>query len=123
LTSIKGKSERSCFLECCESAKLAQTNCPLIGPKYRAVDAPWYRLGHAIILAYIAIGWLCSAAFMFLLRRENERRDRGERDEVIDSYNSGEGMDELALKNGRFETVNDARREKGDEWSQFRYTL
>jgi sugar phosphate permease len=90
---------------------------------YRAVDAPWYRLGHGIILAYIAIGWLCSAAFMFLLRRENERRDRGERDEVIDSDNSREGMDQLALKNGRFETVNDARREKGDEWSQFRYTL
>lgn len=59
---------------------------------------------------------------MFLLRRENERRDKGERDEVIDSNNSGE-MDELALKNGRFKTVNDARREKGDEWSQFRYTL
>lgn len=90
---------------------------------YRAKDAPWYRLGHGIILAYIAIGWLCSAAFMFLLRRENERRDRGERDEVIDSDNSGEETDELALKNGRFETVNDARREKGDEWSQFRYTL
>jgi len=35
----------------------------------------------------------------------------------------GEEMNEMALKNGRFETVNDARREKGDEWSQFRYTL
>ncbi|KAG1817768.1 MFS general substrate transporter [Suillus variegatus] len=90
---------------------------------YRAQDAPWYRLGHGIILAYIAIGWLCSAAFMFLLRRENERRDRGERDEVIDNDNSGEDMSELALKNGRFETIDDARREKGDEWSQFRYTL
>ncbi|KAG2154717.1 MFS general substrate transporter [Suillus clintonianus] len=90
---------------------------------YRARDAPWYRLGHGIILAYIAIGWLSSAAFMILLRRENERRDRGERDEVINSDNSGEEMNEMALKNGRFETVNDARREKGDEWSQFRYTL
>ncbi|KAG1870969.1 hypothetical protein C8R48DRAFT_65950 [Suillus tomentosus] len=90
---------------------------------YRAQDAPWYRLGHGIMLAYISIGWLCSAAFMFLLRRENERRDRGERDEVIDSDNFGEDMSELALKNGRFETIDDARREKGDEWSQFRYTL
>jgi hypothetical protein len=60
---------------------------------------------------------------MILLRRENERRDKGERDEVIDSDHSGEEMDEMALRNGRFETVNDARREKGDEWSQFRYTL
>ncbi|KAG1757702.1 major facilitator superfamily domain-containing protein [Suillus lakei] len=90
---------------------------------YRAKDAPWYRLGHGIMLTYIAIGWLCSAAFMILLRTENERRDRGERDEVIDSDNSGDGMNEMALKNGRFKTVNDARREKGDEWSQFRYTL
>jgi hypothetical protein len=60
---------------------------------------------------------------MFLLRRENERRDKGERDEVIDSDNSGEETNKMALKNGRFETVDDARREKGDEWSQFRYTL
>lgn len=60
---------------------------------------------------------------MFLLRRENERRDRGERDEVIDNDNSGEDMSELALKNGRFETIDHAQREKGDEWSQFRYTL
>ncbi|KAG1846884.1 MFS general substrate transporter [Suillus subluteus] len=98
------------------SYKRGVTLAMAIGWYYRAEDAPWYRLGHGIILAYIAIGWLCSAAFIFLLHRENERRDRGERDEVIDSDNSGE-MDESALKNGRFETVNDARRERGDQWS------
>ncbi|OBZ79581.1 hypothetical protein A0H81_00866 [Grifola frondosa] len=86
---------------------------------YRAVDKPWYRLGHGIVLAYIAIGWLCSLAFYVLLRRENARRERGERDEVI------EGMDNKHAdeKNGRFESVYAARVEKGDLWSGFRYSL
>ncbi|KAF8560248.1 MFS general substrate transporter [Imleria badia] len=49
---------------------------------YRAQDAPWFRLGHGIMLAYIAIGWISSAIFMVQLKLENDRRERGERDEV-----------------------------------------
>ncbi|KAG8678499.1 hypothetical protein FRC08_017715, partial [Ceratobasidium sp. 394] len=50
---------------------------------YRARDKPWYRLGHGIVLMYIVIGWVTSLAFIVLLRRENEKRARGERDELI----------------------------------------
>ncbi|KAH7917772.1 MFS general substrate transporter, partial [Leucogyrophana mollusca] len=92
---------------------------------YRAEDAPWYRLGHGIILAYIAIGWISSLLFMILLRVENARRDRGERDEVICGKDDQPGSESnlKAAKNGRFESIDAARREKGDEWSGFRYSL
>ncbi|KAI0094965.1 major facilitator superfamily domain-containing protein [Irpex rosettiformis] len=51
---------------------------------YRAVDKPWYRLGHGIVLAYIVIGWICSALYLILLKRENQKRELGLRNEVID---------------------------------------
>ncbi|KAI0080273.1 MFS general substrate transporter [Panus rudis PR-1116 ss-1] len=86
---------------------------------YRAKDKPWYRLGHGIVLAYIAIGWLCSLAFMILLKRENAKRDAGLRDEVIEGVDNKHANE----KNGRFESVDAAKAEKGDEWSGFRYTL
>ncbi|KAI0067785.1 MFS general substrate transporter [Artomyces pyxidatus] len=86
---------------------------------YRAKDKPWYSLGHGIILAYIAIGFLCSLAYMLVLRRENEARERGDRDEVI------EGVDNKRAdaRNGVYASVEHARRDKGDAWSGFRYTL
>lgn len=87
--------------------------------QYRSVDAPWYRLGHGIVLAYIAIGWLSSLLFWILLKRENARRDAGERDEVIDGIDNKLASE----KNGRFESVSAARAEKGDEWSGFRYSF
>ncbi|EMD42007.1 hypothetical protein CERSUDRAFT_90608 [Gelatoporia subvermispora B] len=86
---------------------------------YRAVDAPWYRLGHGIVLAYIAIGWLCSLAFYFLLKRENTRREAGERDEIIDGIENENGNE----KSGRYDSLNAARMDKGDDWSGFRYSL
>jgi len=46
-------------------------------------------------------------------------RDRGEREEIVGDGPS-DGKDE---KNGRFATLEDAKREKGDEWSGYRYTL
>ncbi|KAI0814876.1 MFS general substrate transporter [Irpex lacteus] len=86
---------------------------------YRAVDKPWYRLGHGIVLAYIAIGWLSSALYLILLKRENRKREQGLRNEVIDGV-----YDEFSQeKNGRFATVEEAIIEKGDEWSGFKYSL
>jgi hypothetical protein len=73
-----------------------------------------------VILAYIAIGWFCSLALLILLKRENARRDAGWRDEEIEGIDNKQANGE---KNGRFATVEDARREKGDMWSQFRYAL
>ena len=46
-------------------------------------------------------------------------RDSGKRDEVIRGVEN-KYADE---RNGVFDTVEDAKREKGDEWSGFRYTL
>ncbi|EPQ60546.1 MFS general substrate transporter [Gloeophyllum trabeum ATCC 11539] len=86
---------------------------------YRAVDKPWYSLGHGIILAYLAIGWLSSLALLIYVRRENARKAAGARDEVI------EGVDNKLAhpRNGTFASVDEARRERGDRWSGFRYTL
>jgi hypothetical protein len=82
---------------------------------------PWYTLGHGIVLMYIAIGWLSSLIYTILLRRENKARDRGERDEVI---TGSENKTETAnVDNGQYRSVAEARREKGDMWSGFRYTV
>jgi hypothetical protein len=80
---------------------------------------PWYTLGHGIVLMYIAIGWLSSLAYTILLRRENKARDRGERDEVIDGFKSKTAN----VDNGQYRSVAEARKEKGDMWSGFRYTV
>ncbi|CAL1714271.1 unnamed protein product [Somion occarium] len=87
---------------------------------YRARDKPWYTLGHGIVLMYIGIGFICSVLFMVLLKRENAKRDRGERDEIIEGVN--DNNTDLA-KNGTFASVVDAKREKGDAWSGYRYTI
>ncbi|TFY63768.1 hypothetical protein EVJ58_g3074 [Rhodofomes roseus] len=85
---------------------------------YRAQDAPWYTLGHGILLIYIGISLICSTTFIILFARENRKRERGERDEVIKGVN--EDRDDLVC-NGVFASVEEARREKGDTWSGFRY--
>ena len=86
---------------------------------YRAQDKPRYTLGHGVALAYAGIGFLSSLAYMILLRRENAARARGERDEVIAGVHNEYAREE----NGVFESIEHARREKGDTWSGFRYTL
>lgn len=88
--------------------------------QYRANQKPWYTLGHGIVLIYVGIGLLVSVTYIVLLRRENARRERGERDEVIVGVNDGEKHLE---KNGVFASVADAKREKGDKWSGYRYRL
>ncbi|KAF8586047.1 MFS general substrate transporter [Ramaria rubella] len=91
---------------------------------YRARDTPWYTLGHAIQLAYITVGFVATTMLILLLRTENKRRERGERDEVIVSGAKAETMDaKRANANGVFESVEEARRAKGDMWSGYRYHL
>lgn len=87
--------------------------------QYRAKDRPWYRLGHAIVLMYIAIGLICSVVFAFFLARENRRRDLGERDEIIEGIENKRAHQ----RNGTYASVEDAKLDKGDEWSGFRYTM
>jgi len=87
---------------------------------YRAQDKPWYRLGHSIVLGYIVMGWIATVIFYSLLRRENMKRDAGERDEIIVGPN-GEKVGNGS--GGEYESVEAAKMEKGDEWSGYRYTL
>lgn len=68
---------------------------------------------------YITIGFICTALLGFFLQRENARRDRGERDEIIEGYDNKHGNE----VNGRYESVKAARIGKGDEWSGFRYVI
>ncbi|CAE6423264.1 unnamed protein product [Rhizoctonia solani] len=87
---------------------------------YRARDKPWYSLGHGIVLMYIVIGWMTSFAFIILLRRENAKRERGERNEVITGVNNGE-KSVIESRNGVYSTIEEAKRDKGDDWSGYRY--
>jgi hypothetical protein len=60
---------------------------------------------------------------MIQLKLENDRRDRGERDEVIGC--ASDCLEDIgkAAKNGRYESTEAAQADKGDAWSGFRYTL
>ena len=69
---------------------------------------------------YICIGLVMSVIYFVYLKRENARRERGERDEIIVGVN--DGRTELA-KNGTYASVAEAKQDKGDEWSGYRYTL
>ncbi|PAV19726.1 MFS general substrate transporter [Pyrrhoderma noxium] len=84
---------------------------------YRANDAPRYFLGHSVSLTYLAIGHVSAIVTHIMLRKENERRDRGERDEVIVGKEGGDS------KNGTFYSIEEARKDKGDLWSGFRYII
>jgi len=70
---------------------------------------------------YIAFGLIASTSYILLLRRENARRNRGERDEFIE--NMPETHTASNEKNGRYATIEEAKREKGDKWSGYRYTI
>jgi len=70
---------------------------------------------------YIAIGITTSVIYILLLKRENARRDRGERDEIIE--NQPETQEARNEVNGRYSTVEEAKREKGDKWSGYRYMI
>ena len=72
------------------------------------------------------MGLICSFSFLFLLRNENAKRARGERDEVIVGINDKQDETNggiLKQNNGQFTSVAEAKREKGDAWSGYRYTL
>ena len=70
-----------------------------------------------MVFMYIGIGIISSLVYHYFLKRENARRDRGERDEIIGKDGTGNE------KNGRFATQEEAKMEKGDEWSGYRYII
>lgn len=50
---------------------------------YLPKDAPWYPLGHGIIIMYLSLGWISTAIYLLGLRRANKRRSQGLCDETI----------------------------------------
>lgn len=70
------------------------------------------------MLAYIAIGFISSFLMRLVLKAENARRARGERDEVIGDQNTSAEKGVTV-----YESVEAAKIDKGDHWSGFRYTL
>ncbi|KAF3912202.1 hypothetical protein ABW21_db0208814 [Orbilia brochopaga] len=73
---------------------------------YQGRDSPWYRPGHVAVLVYLA-GCLVGGSFVYhmLLRRENRKRMRGDRDIWISGLNEKEIAD------------------RGDQRPDFFYTL
>ncbi len=58
---------------------------------YRARDAPNFRLGHAVLLAYISCFLLGGSLLQtFALRLENRKRRNGERDSSIEGLDSSQ---------------------------------
>ncbi|KAF8252812.1 MFS general substrate transporter [Wilcoxina mikolae CBS 423.85] len=73
---------------------------------YLARDSPRYTMGHAIILGYLAIGLFGGSVLNYvMLKRENEKRRNGERDNWI----QGKTQKEIEML--------------GDERPDFLYTL
>ncbi|KAF8309889.1 MFS general substrate transporter [Clavulina sp. PMI_390] len=99
----------------------ANLNAPVGVNVYRATDKPWYRTGHIVILAYLIIGLVASVISIYMLNRENKARDGGLRDErILTDDASGKGDE---CPGGTYETVDEARKDKGDLWSGYRYVL
>ena len=58
---------------------------------------------------YICFGVIALVAYTIFLKRENARRDKGERDEIIE--NQVETHDSRNGKNGHYATVDEAKKE------------
>lgn len=73
------------------------------------------------MIGYTVLGFFAALTFRTLLCLENARRGRGERDELI----TGNGIppEGSSDKNGCYESVGAAQRDKGDGYSGFKYTL
>jgi hypothetical protein len=76
---------------------------------YRTQDAPWYRLGHSVVLGYLTIGLLGgSVANLVFLQIGNRRRERV-------------GLDE---RDGRLSGLSEEEQHHlADFHPDFRYTL
>lgn len=88
---------------------------------YRKADSPQYRLGHGLVLLYLVMGWVGTALVMIMLKRENAKRDRGERDEII----SADADEKTRTAEGEriYSSHEEAKRVLGDLHSSVRYVL
>ncbi|ESK81576.1 hypothetical protein Moror_5080 [Moniliophthora roreri MCA 2997] len=114
-SNVEGSYKRSVALAM--GISFGNINGAVSSNVYRSKDAPWYTLGHGLVLMYIAIGIIASCIYLYFVKQENAKRERGERDEIIGDSMTGHE------KNGRYDSVADAKREKGDGYSGYRYTI
>ena len=74
-------------------------------------------------MAYLGIGLITTLITIVLLRRENARRERGERDEIIRSVTEA-GEEKVPVGKGKvYDSVEQVKKERGDAWSGYRYRL
>jgi hypothetical protein len=64
---------------------------------------------------YVTLGITASITYKVLLHAENGRRDRGERNEIIEGILQEKGTQIQEERNGRFKLIEDAKREKGQK--------
>ncbi|KAK0214779.1 MFS general substrate transporter [Armillaria fumosa] len=114
--NVEGSYKRSVSLAMVIS--IGNINGAVSSNVYRSKDKPRYILGHGLVLMYIGLGIIFTLIYLYFANKENKRRERGERDEIIGDEDA-QGNE----SNGRFVTVEAAKREKGDAWSGYKYTL
>ncbi|KAK0239153.1 MFS general substrate transporter [Armillaria nabsnona] len=112
--NVEGSYKRSVSLAMVIS--IGNINGAVSSNVYRAKDKPRYILG--LVLMYIGLGIIFTLIYLYFANKENKKRERGERDEIIGDEDA-QGNE----SNGRFVTVEAAKREKGDAWSGYKYTL
>lgn len=59
---------------------------------YRTESAPRFFLGHGFALGYLVANVFVVGPLWFVLKRENERRDKGERDAKLQGISEGEWL-------------------------------
>ena len=115
-------------------------------------QSPRYPIGYGIVLLYLVLGLLSSATYLLIIKRENNKREKGlcnetyldhlpheeaiaqaaeiRAKEIADLKQAGGlGNKFLSLKKrlhsapgGTYASLEEARRLKGDDWSGYRYT-
>ena len=76
---------------------------------YRSEDAPWYRLGHSVVLGYLAIGLLCGSIINYIFLSIGNKRRRNMTDEHKRSLLEGMSQED--------------REQLADFHPDFKYTL
>ncbi|TFL02118.1 MFS general substrate transporter [Pterulicium gracile] len=74
---------------------------------------------HSLVLVYISFGLITTIGYRWAVKCENAKGDRDEGDEVIEGVDNPNARRE----NGTYANVAEAKREKGDRWSGYRYIL
>ncbi|GAA5877799.1 hypothetical protein JCM16303_000241 [Sporobolomyces ruberrimus] len=78
---------------------------------YRSKDSPHYRLGHGVVIGFVAMAFVAAPLYAFLLKRQNDKKERlqAEQDALPDNEKRVYSVQEL--------------RDMGDRAPEFVYTI